>query len=223
MPVITVDGKDSFTLQICRKVTATNTRTLIGPWSSAAAETAPVQHPQGCECSFCVPLQRTSCVLPALRSEFSVTTKAALKNTPESGLFAHSFLFATELIQCIVEYAVLDSHSGAFVRSGCEMCVMQSAFDRGCRAKHSSTVCAAASSNFAPRQILIERQKCTPLLLEWTAMLSTGSLSPRSAAPLWVPWPPPIPQPLRTRVPKCSLRPMVLPNSPSIRQLGVSF
>jgi hypothetical protein len=45
MPVITEDGKVSFTLQICRKVTATNTHTPIGPWSSAAAATAPVHHP----------------------------------------------------------------------------------------------------------------------------------------------------------------------------------
>jgi hypothetical protein len=45
MPVITEDGKVSFNLQICRKVTATNTHTPIGPWSSAAAATAPVHHP----------------------------------------------------------------------------------------------------------------------------------------------------------------------------------
>jgi len=47
VPVITEDGKDSFTLQICRNVTATNTHTPIGPWSSTAAATAPVHpHPR---------------------------------------------------------------------------------------------------------------------------------------------------------------------------------
>ena len=61
-------------------------------------------------------------VSAALRSEFSVKTKAALDNTPDTGLLSHRFAFATELIECNVENAALDSQSGAYTCLSQEIC-----------------------------------------------------------------------------------------------------
>jgi hypothetical protein len=61
-------------------------------------------------------------VSAALRSEFSVKAKAALDNTPDTGLLSHRFAFPTGLIECNVENAALDSQSGAYICFSQQIC-----------------------------------------------------------------------------------------------------